>query len=175
MPSSLGATSGPALAASVATALERVAFAETLRCDLGHAYDADDLLAATLSIRSAAKGPSSSTDAWGLARFALKPPSLGWLREFFRDLAPDFPQVGVDDMVDSAFADARAAAAAARRRGADAAVPGSRARAARRAASHRPALWCAALGAPEPGNPRPGRRSSACATRRRGEGFSRTT
>ena len=107
-PSSLGATSGPALAASVATALERVAFAETLRCDLGHAYDADDLLAATLSIRSAAKGPSPSTDAWGLARFALKPPSLGWLREFFRDLAPDFPQVGVDDMVDSAFAVARA-------------------------------------------------------------------
>ncbi len=154
VPSSLGATSGPALAASVATALERVAFAETLRCDLGHAYDADDLLAATLSIRSAAKGPSCSTDAWGLARFALKPPSLGWLREFFRDLAPDFPQVGVDDMVDSAFADARAAETEALLRGSDASVPRCRAHARRGApASHRPALWCAALGAPEPGNP----------------------
>ena len=152
----LAPTAGPAFAASVSVALERMEFTETLPLDLGHAHDDGDILAAVAAIGDDTLDPSPCpcvVPSWNVVRCELRPPSPAQLSEFFAPMSPELGQVGVDDVIDEAFGDARRRDAETLARGRS--IPRCRAFARGGVpAAPRPALWAAALGAPVTGDRR---------------------
>lgn len=103
--------SGSALTKSISASLTHMEFTESLRTDLGHLYSANDLLEMVASIEpsgSGVGGPShAAVPSWGLVQAELRPPSTAWLQEYFRYLSPRHCQVGLDDNIDTRFAQRR--------------------------------------------------------------------